>query len=239
MSAKVATKRRGGLLPDKYLSQAQIDRILKYLKRRSAAGSRRAAVNEFAVLMMLFAGLRAEELLSLRIRNLPCFHTKDAIEVEHGKGNVSRSIVIPDWLSKEIRRFVKVYRKNAKPGSALIPSERGRRRIVLRRYSTLDGRRTIRRSSERSARMTYSCLWSKLMRIGRAAGIGKLHPHMLRHTYLSQLYNINQDLRFVQDQAGHKDPKTTAIYTATAAAGRIRQVQGLPKPSHIQITNAK
>jgi integrase len=26
---------------------------------------------------------------------------------------------------------------------------------------------------------------------------------MLRHTYLTRLYNVEHDLRFVQDQAGH------------------------------------
>jgi len=59
------------------------------------------------------------------------------------------------------------------------------------------------------------------------AGIGKLHPHMLRHTYLTRLYNIEKDLRFVQDQAGHASPTTTAIYAKTNNQARKRQVQAL------------
>ena len=50
---------------------------------------------------------------------------------------------------------------------------------------------------------------------------------MLRHTYLSQLYNVEQDLRFVQDQAGHASPTTTAIYAKTNNRARRRQVEAL------------
>ncbi|MBL7214972.1 MAG: site-specific integrase [Phycisphaerae bacterium] len=223
-------KRRGGLSPDKYLSEGQVERILKHLQKQSANGSRRAAINEFIVLMLLYCGLRAEELLALRIRNLPCRHDKNMIEVEEGKGNVSRSIVIPDWLSGVIKAFVKKYRKGAKPDSILISSERGHRRVVLKQHWIINGKRQTHRRRQRSRRMTYSSLWSKIRKIGIAAGVGKLHPHMFRHTYLSRLYGISNDLRFVQDQAGHADPKTTAIYTQTNTEERNRQVQSLPVP---------
>ena len=57
--------------------------------------------------------------------------------------------------------------------------------------------------------------------------IGKLHPHMLRHTYLTRLYNVEKDLRFVQDQAGHASPTTTAIYVKTNNTARKGQVEAL------------
>jgi hypothetical protein len=55
-------------------------------------------------------------------------------------------------------------------------------------------------------------LYSKVRKIGEKSGIGQLHPHMLRCTYLVRLYNKKNDLRFVQDQAGHANIKTTALY---------------------------
>jgi hypothetical protein len=48
---------------------------------------------------------------------------------------------------------------------------------------------------------------------------------MLRHTYLTRLYNVEHDLRFVQDQAGHARPTTTAIYAKTNSKARKRQVE--------------
>ena len=69
--------------------------------------------------------------------------------------------------------------------------------------------------SERGKKIIYRSIYAKIKRIGEQAGVGKLHPHMLRHTYLTRLYNVEKDLRFVQDQAGHASPTTTAIYAKT------------------------
>ena len=48
----------------------------------------------------------------------------------------------------------------------------------------------------------------------KKAGIGKrVHFHLLRHTYLTRLYQKTKDLRLVQEVAGHADISTTQIYT--------------------------
>ena len=65
-----------------------------------------------------------------------------------------------------------------------------------------------------------SRLYEKIKQLGKKSGIGRLHPHMLRHTYLTRLYNVEHDLRFVQDQAGHASPTTTAIYAKTNSTAR-------------------
>jgi integrase len=72
-----------------------------------------------------------------------------------------------------------------------------------------------------------SRLSEKMRKFSKKGGIGRLHPHMLRHTYLSRLYNVEHDLRFVQDQAGHASPTTTAIYAKTNVTARRRQVEAL------------
>jgi site-specific recombinase XerC len=115
---------------------------------------------------------------------------------------VSRVVEISEKLKKRLERFVKLYRKGAKANSPLLVSERGKRII-------------------------YRSIYAKIKRIGKQAGIGKLHPHMLRHTYLTRLYNVEKDLRFVQDQAGHASPTTTAIYAKTNNTARKRQVEAL------------
>lgn len=51
-------------------------------------------------------------------------------------------------------------------------------------------------------------------RLAKKAGIARnVHPHMLRHTALTALYDRTQDLRLVQDVAGHSSSKTTERYT--------------------------
>lgn len=81
--------------------------------------------------------------------------------------------------------------------------------------------------SRSGKRMIYRSIYEKMKKLGQKSGIGKLHPHMLRHTYLTRLYNVEHDLRFVQDQAGHASPTTTAIYAKTNNKARKRQVEGL------------
>ena len=83
-------------------------------------------------------------------------------------------------------------------------------------------------TSERRGPLTTSAVRKIIGRAGENADIEfPIHPHMLRHTYLSRLYNVEHDLRFVQDQAGHASPTTTAIYAKTNSRARKRQVEAL------------
>lgn len=75
--------------------------------------------------------------------------------------------------------------------------------------------------------MIYRSLYEKMKKLGKKSDIGKLHPHMLRHTHLTRLYNVEHDLRFVQDQAGHASPTTTAIHAKTNTKARRWQVEAM------------
>lgn len=51
-------------------------------------------------------------------------------------------------------------------------------------------------------------------RLAKKAGITRrVHPHMLRHTALTMLYDRTQDLRLVQQVAGHSTSRLTERYT--------------------------
>ena len=204
--AKRKTTRRGGLPPDKYLSDTQLKRLRKYAKNMAdlarQRGSVRAIIDELIVELLANTGLRATELCDLNIGDLPMTHGKDSIWVRDGKGKVTRTVDIPDSLRKRRERFVRLYRKGAKPKDPLLVSTKGKRLI-------------------------YRSVYEKIKKLGKKSDIGKLHPHMLRHTYLTRLYNVEHDLRFVQDQAGHASPTTTAIYAETNSKARKRQVEAL------------
>jgi site-specific recombinase XerC len=48
----------------------------------------------------------------------------------------------------------------------------------------------------------------------KKAGISKrVHFHLLRHTYLTRLYQQTKDIRVVQEVAGHSNIATTMVYT--------------------------
>jgi site-specific recombinase XerD len=51
-------------------------------------------------------------------------------------------------------------------------------------------------------------------RLAKKAGIARrVHPHMLRHTALTALYDRTKDLRLVQQAAGHTTARMTERYT--------------------------
>lgn len=197
---------RGGLAPDKYLSDVQLKKLRQYVKDMAdlarQRGSTRAIIDELIVELLVNTGLRASELCDLNIGDLPMVHGKPAIWIRDGKGNVTRTIDIPESLQKRLARFVRLYRKSEEVASPLLVSTKG-------------------------TRMIYRSIYEKIKKLGTKSGIGKLHPHMLRHTYLTRLYNVEHDLRFVQDQAGHASPTTTAIYAKTNSKARRRQVEAL------------
>jgi integrase len=69
---------------------------------------------------------------------------------------------------------------------------------ILRRR---DGRRLDRRTAHR---------WVRL--IGKRAGLGIVHPHMLRAAFIMAALDAGVPLRDVQIAARHADPRTTTIY---------------------------
>jgi len=55
--------------------------------------------------------------------------------------------------------------------------------------------------------------WSAVDRAARTAGVGKVTPHTLRHTYATHLLEGGADLRSVQELFVYIDLATTELYT--------------------------
>jgi len=68
--------------------------------------------------------------------------------------------------------------------------------------------------SERGGRLSARSVQNRLSRWAISKGLpGKLHPHMLRHSFASHILESSHDLRAVQELLGHADISTTQIYT--------------------------
>ncbi len=71
--------------------------------------------------------------------------------------------------------------------------------------------------SERECQMVRRAVNHIIAAAGKRAGLGHVHPHMLRHSCGYALANRGQDFRLIQDWLGHRDPKHTSRYTRVAA----------------------
>lgn len=183
---------QGEGLPDSdCLSANQLETLLRYVKDEAdearRTGATRAVVNELIVELLVHGGLRASEMCNLNIGDLPASHGENTIWIRDATGKVTRAVDIDLETTKSLNTFAKLYRPSAGLDDPLFLSERG-------------------------GRLSYMSLYSKIKIIGQKAGLGRLHPQMLRHTYLVRLYDVTQDLRLVQLQAGHAHSASTTRY---------------------------
>jgi site-specific recombinase XerD len=79
--------------------------------------------------------------------------------------------------------------------------------------------------SERKAPLTRQAVNYLIGSAGAKARLGRVWPHMLRHSCGYYLANTGVDLRTAQDYLGHRDPKHTVRYTRVAG----RRFEGLWK----------
>lgn len=192
------------LEPGDYLEAEQVRFILEILKRHAEDGRFRTAIRLFLFQLLLNTGLRRSEAAGLQLRDLPTHHGKSEVVVrwETAKGARNRGIVISDRCVALIKEYVSRFCKDRKPMGCLLLNEYGRP-------------------------MTGQNIYARLKTIGKLTGIEALHPHMLRHTYLSLLYGISKDQMFVKDQGGHVKLDTTKIYVHIGDIERKKQVSKL------------
>jgi len=189
---KRANKSAGRAKP---LSDNQLKKLMGHVRECATTarlhGTSRAIIDELIVDLLAEAGLEPQELCDLCLIDTPVHQSASTISVRSERGHRTRDIPISEALAERIKRFAALYRQGAKAKDPLMLSERGNP-------------------------LGYFSIYSKIRRIGQGAGIKNLQPNALRKTYIANLFAKEQDLRMVQQQAGHSSPKTTALYVQQA-----------------------
>ncbi len=148
------------------------------------------------------AGLRASELVSLKLGTLPR---------RKGKRWVTRDIIIRGKGGKE--RLCPL----GPPALKALSDWLAEREAHLPKGSLARGRAQpfLFPSRGKSGHLTRRRLGQLLAELATEAGLepARVHPHALRHAYATHLLQGGADLRSVQMLLGHSDIATTQIYT--------------------------
>ncbi len=173
----------------KFLDREQLERLLTQPDISSDRGMR-----DKALLEMLFStGLRVSELCKLDRDNINLERREFGVI---GKGQKQRIVFISDraalWLGKYMTRRLDSYKS------------------LFIRYSGGDdvtaGSSAMRLTPRSVQRMVEKYVKSAKLPV-------KATPHVLRHSFATDLLVNGADLRSVQELLGHKNVATTQIYT--------------------------
>lgn len=63
-------------------------------------------------------------------------------------------------------------------------------------------------------RLSTVSIYKVTNKLGKKAGLPKLGPHCLRHTFATNLLARGAELEFIGTELGHKDLKVTRIYVS-------------------------
>ena len=170
------------------ISEAELERLLS-----APSGEDLKSLRDKAMLELLFStGLRVSELCSLsRYIDLQ----KDEFSIR-GKGDKIRVV----FFSAEAKNAVKEYLK----------SRTDMDEALFINLSTINKAENI----DRSHRLTPRSIERIVKHYAIKAGISKkVTPHIIRHSFATDLLQNGADLRSVQAMLGHADISTTQVYT--------------------------
>jgi len=171
------------------------------------------------------AGLRLMEALRLRVKDID--FTLNEITVREGKGDKDRVTVLPQTLkhslTQHLQRVKLLHQKDLREGygSVSLPSALERKYRSASRdwgwqfvFPSIKRSRDPRTGVERRHHISPEGLQAAVKRAIRLAGITKnASCHTFRHTFATLLLTNGYDIRTVQELLGHKDVRTTMIYT--------------------------
>lgn len=143
------------------------------------------------------SGARVSEIASAYMENIDLDNGTMKV---HGKGSEDRMVFLTEDTVKWIRKY-KAQRE--------------------KKFRNTEGPLFI---NSRGERITVRGIFYIIDKRYRESGLaGNISPHVLRHSFATELLNRGADIRAIQEMLGHKNISTTQIYTHTTKE-RIKKV---------------
>lgn len=201
-------------LPPKALSRDQQATVLaaveaetakSVVSHKDAAHPARvwALRDEAIVKLFLGTGIRLSELAALQVEDVQIRASKKAephVLVRRGKGGKERVVELEAEAIDALRRWLEVR-----------PKREGCKALFVGQKETSCG-------------LSHRAISNVVCQAGKRVNL-HLTPHMLRHTFATDLLDQGNDLVTIQTLLGHQNINTTTVYTQPTAQKRLRAVQ--------------
>lgn len=192
-----------GKMSDRKINFLNEEDLKKLLERPNTKKVR--GVRDRAILETLFStGLRVSELTALNRDHVNLNSGEFGIT---GKGGKSRVVFLSESAKHWLNKYMELRKDSYHP--------------LFIRYS---GPRFKGASVGVKSRLTPRSIQRMVDKYRKAAGIlFRIGPHVLRHSFATDLLTHGADIRSVQEMLGHKNISTTQVYTHVTNT-RLREI---------------
>jgi site-specific recombinase XerD len=197
-SDKIELSRQKEEKPVRFLNLDQLKRLLDMPNIDNVAGIRDRAILE----TFFSTGMRISELVSLNCEQIKLAQGKNDFELAIvGKGQKTRTVYFSPRALEWIRKYLQTRKDNFKP--------------LFINYRT-------RQDCEK--RLTPRYIEKVMKHYIIKAGLPlNTTPHVLRHTFATDLLSQGVDIRILQEFLGHKSITATQIYTHVTSK-KLREI---------------
>lgn len=207
------------------LTQAEVKVVLQHL----------TGVPLLVVQLLYGGGLRLNEALRLRVQDLD-FGQK-LVMVRDGKGQKDRTTILPDTAVQSLKQHLatvqQLHHDDLQQGNGRVPLPHALRRKYVNAerewmWQFVFPSHNLSRDPRQDDSPLYrwhlhaSTIQKAVRQAAKTANLSKrVTPHTFRHSFATHLLENGYDIRTIQELLGHKDVKTTMIYTHVANRGPL------------------
>ena len=149
--------------------------------------------NKLIIHLLLDTGIRVSELVNIKVHDID---VEERIIKVFGKGSKERFVFFTSKTKELLTNYLIKRKEKAITDNLLI---------------NYKGEKLTERSVQKIIKL-----------VGEKIGLD-IHPHLLRHTFATDLLNKGADIRMIQELLGHENLDTTQIYTHVSNS-RVKEV---------------